>query len=103
MINAFTLILSLIISTMAYSDNLDITFKGAIVEPACIIVADLSSQCDRSTKDAEFIKIFNQEENSLTIADINDFITSYQSTKAKIKLNQYIEKKQMMNLSLIYK
>ncbi|WOE30775.1 MULTISPECIES: hypothetical protein [unclassified Acinetobacter] len=97
------LISGLLISNIVYADSTRIDFKGAITQPACIMVNPVSQQCEPIARDSEVIKVLNQEKSSITPDDINNFVMNYQSSKAKIELNQSTKNNQMINLLVTYK
>lgn len=97
------LISGLLISNIVYADNINIEFKGAITEPACTLTTQSSHQCDFTTNDQTTIKILNQEKKDISREELNNFVMSYQSSKAKIELNQPTTDDNLVNLSIIYK
>jgi type 1 fimbria pilin len=96
------LICGLLMSHVAYSKSINLTFNGAIIEPTCEIFVEQNQYCNSiMSSENDEGKKFKIED--LSLDHINNFIESNPSKNLKISINQYNKEKNTVNLSVVYK
>ena len=103
MIKISLFFLYIFFSTFVHSKPLDINFIGAITEPTCEILANSLNQCESISKNKESNNFIDLEKKNISIQEISNFISSYQSSKIQLELTPTITNKNSVNLFITYK